>query len=683
MGRRRSRKTKCDFSEDQECGYHLCKYKGQTTQCPYCRGYFCQEHLAPTPPSVINISHASYEQLQNWRREDTHPCYAYVEEYERRKEEEREQAKLALDMLKLAERPRKREPYEEFAREDFKRDDYRDDHQKHADSQYKPYEQKYEEPKSNLTGTIKHWFRKVMELILFPFFWLGGTLVVLLDFLIMKPARWIYEEINSFCYHLAKGIEHATNALWALFKILIFLAVAYGVLTYLYSSDILPKLADSVGGFWTSFYSYKNCNIRINELNGDIQDIIINHNECSTNKPWYCNDGNLIKKPNVCGCGGGYRSNGTDCIWNITCTDGTFSGECSKNKPYYCNNGGQLLPNSERCGCSNDYMQDDNDCKKIQRCEDGTIYGECTLEKPFYCLSGTLIEKASECGCPSDLINSGERCISKFEYGPINRTFTWGANPTSPLSIILYTGIYDYYAEQPKSYSYYGQLASNWETEYWNMFISEPIQDETLISIVDYVKSNIGDEDEQARALLSFVASMPYDYTKMNDLTAQANYPYETLFLNRGVCMDKSLLGTALLKELGYGVALFEYEEEDHMAVGIKCPAQYALYGSDYCFVEVSRGPVHITKIPDEYYGGIILHSKPLIIPVSDGKTLESIEKDIDEIKQYDYWVLRTDELKEKMAQTYDTYAYNNYVYEYNSLIGKINEFNGISEEGS
>ena len=49
------------------------------------------------------------------------------------------------------------------------------------------------------------------------------------------------------------------------------------------------------------------------------------------------------------------------------CKDGTFYDNCSKNKPYYCYNG-ELLKKAANCGCPKGYNVDFQDCKKIQKC---------------------------------------------------------------------------------------------------------------------------------------------------------------------------------------------------------------------------------------------------------------------------------------------------------------------------
>lgn len=83
-----------------------------------------------------------------------------------------------------------------------------------------------------------------------------------------------------------------------------------------------------------------------------------------------------------------------------------------------------------------------------------------------------------------------------------------------------------------------------------------------------------------------------------------------------------------LLKELGYGVVLFHYPEESHMAVGVKCPLRYSYRQSGYCFIETTQ--VSIITDSSGTYGPDqrILTSDPLIINVTDGRSFESVSEE-------------------------------------------------------
>jgi hypothetical protein len=130
--------------------------------------------------------------------------------------------------------------------------------------------------------------------------------------------------------------------------------------------------------------------------------------QCSTNKPKYCDNGNLIDKCSSCGC-----PSGKQCQSNGSCTvspQATCQNECSEFGLKRCsNNSYQTCGNYDADNClewssttnclSNTVCQDGN-CIQ-QKCSDGTLYGQCSTSKPKYCENGNLIDKASICGCPS------------------------------------------------------------------------------------------------------------------------------------------------------------------------------------------------------------------------------------------------------------------------------------------
>jgi hypothetical protein len=61
--------------------------------------------------------------------------------------------------------------------------------------------------------------------------------------------------------------------------------------------------------------------------------------------------------------------------------------------------------------------------------------------------------------------------------------------------------------------------------------------------------------------------------------------PYIILYRNTGIC-DKSILLAAILKELGFDIALFYWKDISHLAVGIKVPEQYGNFNSSYAYIE-------------------------------------------------------------------------------------------------
>ena len=78
------------------------------------------------------------------------------------------------------------------------------------------------------------------------------------------------------------------------------------------------------------------------------------------------------------------------------------------------------------------------------------------------------------------------------------------------------------------------------------------------------------------------------------------------------------LLLASLLRDLGFGVALFEFKSEQHMAVGIACPAGYDYAGTGYAFIESTETSI-ITDSNGTYAGIGRLSSTPVVIPIASG----------------------------------------------------------------
>jgi len=77
---------------------------------------------------------------------------------------------------------------------------------------------------------------------------------------------------------------------------------------------------------------------------------------------------------------------------------------------------------------------------------------------------------------------------------------------------------------------------------------------------------------DRANYVLHFVQSIPYKYDNEGDAMQEHwNYPAETLWRNQGDCEDHAILYAALMKELGYNVALFWVNTNPggHLAVGL------------------------------------------------------------------------------------------------------------------
>jgi hypothetical protein len=131
---------------------------------------------------------------------------------------------------------------------------------------------------------------------------------------------------------------------------------------------------------------------------------------------------------------------------------------------------------------------------------------------------------------------------------------------------------------------------------FYGLFLKTRTGDTTISTLVGQVKAIAlqkgWTDDQAAEFALALVQYIPYDSAKLNasgNRNVNPYYPYETLYLNRGVCSDKTFLAIAILRQLGYGAAILDFPDENHTAAGISCPAQYSVNGSGYCYIETTN----------------------------------------------------------------------------------------------
>ncbi len=193
--------------------------------------------------------------------------------------------------------------------------------------------------------------------------------------------------------------------------------------------------------------------------------------------------------------------------------------------------------------------------------------------------------------------------------GPKEIAYKWTYDKKNyQLIETLYQSDFNFYSSAPKTFSYEGAAPpADWKEQYFGMFMKEAPGDNTIEKVAADLKAlgkkNGLSDDQIAELAMSFVQSIPYDSAKADVILSgtggTANYPYETLYEDRGVCSDKSFLAASLLKALGYGTTLFVYESENHMAIGVECPTQDSSYGSGYCYAETTTPGNKIGMIPD------------------------------------------------------------------------------------
>ncbi len=206
--------------------------------------------------------------------------------------------------------------------------------------------------------------------------------------------------------------------------------------------------------------------------------------------------------------------------------------------------------------------------------------------------------------------------------------FLWNyKNEKYRLEKKYYYSLDEYYSKLSKDYCYYGDLPANWEEESYKLFLKIDKEDSSFKNLADDLKGlaevNGYTDNELVEFVLSFVQNIPYD-DHVADLILNSDddidprRPYEVLYDNNGICTSKSFLAYVLFQELGYGVALLSYDDDQHMALGLRCPYNYSLNGSGYCYAETTSFGHPIGLIPEmgkdsseiEKIGTVNLYSK-------------------------------------------------------------------------
>jgi hypothetical protein len=269
-----------------------------------------------------------------------------------------------------------------------------------------------------------------------------------------------------------------------------------------------------------------------------------------------------------------------------------------------------------------------------------------------------------------------------YETGLTSKIFAYVLRGKSAtINVILYSGVYDEISskERPAAcirYNYDTSPCTNEEIrQYYLKYLDDPDQKKYLDSLVKSIESASSVKDDQARIAISLVQQIPYDYNKFSRLSSSTSasiektrYPYEVLYDGKGVCSEKSVLLAYLLRGLGYGVVLFEFPSENHMAVGIKSSAPYDFKNSGYAFVETAE-PTIPTDDQEMYVGVGKLTTTPTIFAVSDGISFNSIVEEYKDAKTFNQIQLLSKSSGGIIEQNY-YYAWLSLVQKYGLKIG-------------
>ncbi|MDN7013900.1 hypothetical protein FGW20_12875 [Methanoculleus sp. FWC-SCC3] len=268
----------------------------------------------------------------------------------------------------------------------------------------------------------------------------------------------------------------------------------------------------------------------------------------------------------------------------------------------------------------------------------------CTWGGQLASSVGTVVTGTLEASSTS----SPEISSETLEKGPktINYPYVLRGKPGS-IRFDAYRGVNDYLSTKyPASFRD--------DRDYWLQFVDESVQDRYLKQLAENIRAAESEPDNQVRAAISMVQQIPYkDYP----FDTAAKYPYHVLYHQDGDCDEKSLLLAYLLRDLGYGTAVFMFEEESHMAVGIKAPEQYCYRDTGYAFIETTM-PSIPTDAGGEYGdSGVRLTSYPKVFVIAEGDSFDGIWREHADAVEWN-------KIQEKVRRTgpeQDAYTYGRY----------------------
>ncbi len=185
------------------------------------------------------------------------------------------------------------------------------------------------------------------------------------------------------------------------------------------------------------------------------------------------------------------------------------------------------------------------------------------------------------------------------------KSYKWTFNGTT-YTMQITASLYDH--------SYYKHLDENqrrnkdadWDTHFVTY------EDDTIKSIADLIKSKSSgmNENQRANFVLRFVQEgIPYAYDiDTKGVKEYWKFPLETLYDGKGDCEDTAILYDAIMKAMGYGVALVVYD--DHVASLVhlsNCSGTYyEKNGVKYYYAETTGTGWSIGQIPEKYNKGYV-----------------------------------------------------------------------------
>lgn len=169
-------------------------------------------------------------------------------------------------------------------------------------------------------------------------------------------------------------------------------------------------------------------------------------------------------------------------------------------------------------------------------------------------------------------------------------------------------GSWSYNLKIPKAAYEYYKTVNRDKIRNYSFYVTDNTDDEYLAGLAEKFKEaaqkkNYSDLD-MVKNIILFVQSLEYVDDKVGTgYDEYPKFPLETLADQGGDCEDSAILLASLLRELGYGAVLVQFQ--NHMGVGVKGEdtlpgSYYEVDGIHYYYVETTSRGWEIGEIPEQ-----------------------------------------------------------------------------------
>ncbi|GEM_PF-3895990 len=127
--------------------------------------------------------------------------------------------------------------------------------------------------------------------------------------------------------------------------------------------------------------------------------------------------------------------------------------------------------------------------------------------------------------------------------------------------------------------------------------------------------------------------SLVEELLSLEGKSVRHRFPYEVVGNGKGSGFERDMLLAAILAKLGFGAAIFVFEEMNVTAVGVRCEEKFRFADTGYAIIDAS-GPAIITDKYRLYNGQRLPQTPDATIVIATGRKLGGIGRELQDAKR-------------------------------------------------